>query len=110
MLALGHAMNAVRDGVFTGLLPRGGGFTCDVCEDPSWAVQEQAISSFVTEFGEGIRRARAAGMCVTVDVLIETEDMKSVGVKVVAFDPDLLLALGSAGVHLELSSIPPFDG
>jgi hypothetical protein len=104
MLAIGEAMNAVRPGVFTDLRPRGDGFSCSVCDDPAWSVQVRAIRDFITELGACIHRARSAGLSVTIDILIETEDLASAAVKVFAFDPDLLSALGSAGIRLEISS------
>jgi hypothetical protein len=105
ILAIGDAMNASRAGVFTGIRKQGDGFTCEVCTDGAWAVHARAIREFISEFSEAIRRTLGNGMLVVIDVAIEPEDKKSMVAFVgLSLGPDLLSALGSAGVRLDISS------
>jgi hypothetical protein len=106
LLDIGQSLNAVRWGIFRGLGKQANGFTCDVCMDSSRSAREihaREMVSFISEFGECIRRARASGMSVKFDVAIEPEDRGSAAVYSFTFQPDVLLAISSAGVALEIS-------
>ena len=102
---LGEMMNSSRPATFTGLRRRGEGFVCDVYKDGSWPDHERAIGEFVTAFADPIRRARDAGIIVTIDIALEVEDRQHATAYVcVRFEPSLLLTLGSAQVRLEVTS------
>lgn len=101
---VGQAMNAVREGIYTGLRKAGDGFCCDIWEGPEWHEHQREILRFLTEFGESIHAAIRGGATVTVDVAVEPEDRESDGaVLVLRSERDLLASLVSCGAELEVS-------
>jgi hypothetical protein len=105
LVEVGEAMNALRQGVFTGLRKRGDGFACEVCEGTSWPSHERAIGEFVTEFAGPIQQARSAAVAVAIDIALEVEDReRAIAYVCISFAPSLLLTLSSAGVRLVVTS------
>jgi hypothetical protein len=105
LLEIGEAMNSLRPAIFTGLHRGGSGFVCDVYKDGSWLDHERAIGGFLAEFAGPIQQARDAGITVTIDVALDVEDRERATAYVcIRFEVSLLLALGSAGVRLEITS------
>jgi hypothetical protein len=105
VVEIGKAMNLVRSGVFDRLRPRGDGFACNVYLDGSWPDHHRAIGEFVAEFAAEIRQARDAGITITIDIAIGSEDCaRAIAYVCISFPPSLLLTLGAAGVQLEVTS------
>ena len=101
---VGLAMNAVREGIYTGLRKAGDGFCCEILEGSQWHEHQGEILRFLTEFGESIKAAIRGGATVTVDVAVEPEDRQSSGaVLVLRSERDLLASLTSCGAEFEVS-------
>jgi hypothetical protein len=105
ILALGGELNALQDGLFTGLHPRGGGFGCDVSNAATWPEHARSITKFISRFSEPIAHAIRLGMTVTIDIAIEQEDTLSATALVgLAFPPSLMHVLALAGIVLAVSA------
>lgn len=101
---IGVSMNALRQGIFTGIRKAGDGFSCEVCTDTSWEVHVREILRFTSEFSEFIEKALRLGASVTIDAAVEPEDRESTGtVLVLACAPAFLEAIASRGLRMELS-------
>lgn len=104
LMQVGLAMNAVREGIYTGLRKAGDGFCCEIWEGSKWHEHQREICSFLTEFGESIKTAIRDGATVTVDVAVEPEDRESGGaVLVLRSERGLLASLALCGAEFEVS-------
>src|SRR5437868_3288628 len=77
ILAIGAEMNALQDGVFTGPLRRGRGFSCEVCRDAGWTAHARAIGEFVSRFHDPIAQMVARGVSSAIDVAVEPTDLRA---------------------------------
>ena len=104
LIRLGTEMNAIRNGIYTGLRKRGDGFSCEICSDKSWQVHQTEIIAFVGDFGSIIKQSVTAGASVTLDIAVEPEDIEEHRpILVLRHGVELLSALSSCGVALEVS-------
>jgi len=104
LIKLGTEMNAIRNGIYTGLRKRGDGFSCELCSDKSWQTHQAKILAFVGDFGSMIKQSVAAGASVTLDIAVEPEDIEEHRpILVLRHSAELLSALSSCGVALEVS-------
>ncbi|MBL9003860.1 MAG: hypothetical protein JNJ46_06420 [Myxococcales bacterium] len=104
LMKTGTEMNAIRNGIYTGLRKRGDGFSCEICSDKSWQMHQTEILAFMGEFGSLIKQSVAAGASVTLDIAVEPEDIEEHRpILVLRHGSDLLSVLSSCGVALEVS-------
>jgi hypothetical protein len=104
ILAIGAEMNALQDSVFTGPLPRGRGFSSEVCHGAGWAAHGRAIGEFLARFKDPIARMVDRGVSAAIDIAVEPTDVQAARVLVgLVLSPALSSALGSAKVALLIS-------
>jgi hypothetical protein len=104
LMKIGTAINEIRPGVYSGPRKPGDGFFCEISSDTGWGKHHAAIIAFITDFRELIKQSVEGGASVTIDIAVEPEDVEARRpIFVLHYEHNLLAALASCGVELEVS-------